>query len=107
MVGSGSDIALFALLIIAYQADIKKATATSVVVMAFTSLVGSAINAWHLNAITPEIEQYLLAAIPIVVVGAPLGAYVCSKVKVGQLVSFLLLLISLEVFFTGYELWQQ
>lgn len=107
LVGSGSDIALFALLIIAYQADIKKATATSVVVMAFTSLVGSAINAWHLNAITPEIEQYLLAAIPIVVVGAPLGAYVCSKVKVGQLVSFLLLLISLEVFFTGYELWQQ
>lgn len=107
LVGSGSDIALFALLIIAYQADIKKATATSVVVMAFTSLVGSAINAWHLNEITPEIEQYLLAAIPIVVVGAPLGAYVCSKVKVGQLVSFLLLLISLEVFFTGYELWQQ
>ena len=107
LVGSGSDIALFALLIIAYQADIKKATATSVVVMAFTSLVGSAINAWHLNAITPEIEQYLLAAIPIVVVGAPLGAYVCSKVKVGQLVSFLLLLISLEVFFTSYELWQQ
>ncbi|MAD88899.1 MAG: sulfite exporter TauE/SafE family protein [Pseudoalteromonas spongiae] len=107
LVGSGSDIALFALLIIAYQADIKKATATSVVVMAFTSLVGSAINAWHLNTITPEIEQYLLAAIPIVVVGAPLGAYVCSKVKVGQLVSFLLLLISLEVFFTGYELWQQ
>ncbi|MCF2860304.1 sulfite exporter TauE/SafE family protein [Pseudoalteromonas sp. SMS1] len=107
LVGSGSDIALFALLVIAYNADIKKATATSVVVMAFTSLVGSAVNAWHLQAITPQIESYLLAAIPIVVVGAPLGAYVCSKVKVGQLVSFLLLLIVLEVSFTSYELWHQ
>ncbi|MBQ4836932.1 MULTISPECIES: sulfite exporter TauE/SafE family protein [Pseudoalteromonas] len=105
LVGSGSDIALFALLVIAYNADIKKATATSVVVMAFTSLIGSAMNAWYLGAITPQIESYLLAAIPIVVVGAPLGAYVCSKVKVGQLVSFLLLLIVLEVSFTSYELW--
>ncbi|AOT07881.1 sulfite exporter TauE/SafE family protein [Pseudoalteromonas luteoviolacea] len=105
LVGSGSDIALFALLVIAYNADIKKATATSVVVMAFTSLVGSAVNAWYLGTITPKIESYLLAAIPIVVVGAPLGAYVCSKVKVGQLVSFLLLLIVLEVSFTSYELW--
>ncbi|MDK1285990.1 sulfite exporter TauE/SafE family protein [Pseudoalteromonas umbrosa] len=105
LVGSGSDIALFALLVIAYNADIKKATATSVVVMAFTSLVGSVMNAWYLEAITPQIESYLLAAIPIVVVGAPLGAYVCSKVKVGQLVSFLLLLILLEISFTSYELY--
>ncbi|MCF6439904.1 sulfite exporter TauE/SafE family protein [Pseudoalteromonas luteoviolacea] len=105
LVGSGSDIALFALLVIAYNADIKKATATSVVVMAFTSLIGSAMNAWYLGAITPQIESYLLAAIPIVVVGAPLGAYVCSKVKVGQLVSFLLLLILLEASFTSYELY--
>ncbi|WP_440056812.1 sulfite exporter TauE/SafE family protein (plasmid) [Pseudoalteromonas sp. T1lg65] len=107
LVGSGADIALFALLVVAYNADVKKATATSVVVMAFTSLVGSGVNAWHLGAVTPEINSYLLAAIPIVVVGAPLGAYVCSKVKVGHLVSFLLLLISLEVTFTGYELYLQ
>ncbi|KKK43995.1 hypothetical protein LCGC14_3167700, partial [marine sediment metagenome] len=83
LVGSGADIALFALLVIAYNADIKKATATSVIVMAFTSLVGSAINAWYLQQITPEIESYLLAAIPVVVIGAPLGAYVCAKIKVG------------------------
>ncbi|MCO7199557.1 sulfite exporter TauE/SafE family protein [Pseudoalteromonas sp. OANN1] len=105
LVGSGADIALFALLVIAYNADVKKATATSVVVMTFTSLIGSSINAWHLNTITSEINGYLLAAIPIVVVGAPLGAYVCSKVKVGHLVSFLLVLIGLEVSFTCYELY--
>ncbi|MFU2508769.1 sulfite exporter TauE/SafE family protein [Pseudoalteromonas sp. ASV78] len=107
LVGSGADIALFALLVIAYNADIKKATATSVIVMAFTSLVGSAINAWYLQQITPEIESYLLAAIPVVVIGAPLGAYVCAKIKVGQLVSFLLCLIALEVGFTCYELYLQ
>jgi hypothetical protein len=40
----------------------------------------------------------------VVVLGAPLGAYVCARVKSGQLIGFLLLLIALEVSFTVYEL---
>lgn len=106
LVGSGADIAIFALLILAYHADVKRATATSVVIMAFTSIVGSTLNALYLDTVTPEITGYLLAAIPIVVIGAPLGAYVCARMKVGVLVSFLLILIGLEAGFTGFELYQ-
>ncbi|GEK08720.1 hypothetical protein PPEP_a0840 [Pseudoalteromonas peptidolytica F12-50-A1] len=105
LVGSGSDIILFAFLVIFCHADMKKATATSVIVMAFVSVLGSVINAWHLNVIDHQIQGYLLAAIPIVVIGAPLGAYVCSKVSVGQLVSFLLLLIAAEVGSTSYHIY--
>lgn len=86
LVGSGADIA--------------------VLIMAVTSVVSSLINYYVLEAVTTEIKAYLLAAIPVVVVGAPLGAYVCSKMKSGQLIALLLLLIALEVGFTFYVLSQ-
>ena len=104
LVGSGADIAIFALLIIACNANIQKATATSVIIMAITSVVASIANVWFFKSLSSEIQSYLLAAIPVVVVGAPLGAYVCAKVKSGQLITFFLLLIALEVSFTVYEL---
>lgn len=107
LVGSGSDIILFAFLVVFCNADLKKATATSVIVMAFTSVLGGVINAWYLDVIDHQIQGYLLAAIPVVVVGAPLGAYVCSKISVGQLVSFLLVLIAAEVGSTSYHIYLQ
>ena len=51
-----------------------------------------------------EIQNYLLAAIPVVIIGAPFGAYVCAKIKVGYVVAFLLTLIIIESVVTGYEL---
>lgn len=104
LVGSGADIAIFSLLIIACNANIQKATATSVLIMALTSIVSSVLNYYYLGAVSNEIEAYLLAAIPVVVVGAPLGAYLCAKMRSGQLIAFLLLLIAIEVVFTLYEL---
>lgn len=104
LVGSGADIAIFALLVIAYNANIQRATATTVIIMALTSVVASCVNYFFLNVVTAQVEAYLLAAIPVVVLGAPLGAYVCARVKSGQLIGFLLLLIALEVSFTVFEL---
>ena len=94
---------VFALMVLFYKKELKAATATSVIIMAVTSIVGSICNAVYLQSITPEISAYLLAAIPVVVVGAPLGAYVCARVRSGTLLSFLLLLIVLEVGFTALE----
>ncbi len=104
LVGSGADIAVFALLIIACNANIQKATATSVLIMALTSVASSVINYYFLDGVSQQVEAYLFAAIPVVVVGAPLGAYLCAKMKSGQLIAFLLLLIAIEVVFTLYEL---
>jgi uncharacterized membrane protein YfcA len=103
LIGSGADIFVFALLVLFYRKDLKLATATSVIIMAVTSVVGSLCNLWYLEAFNSQIDNYVLAAIPVVVVGAPLGAYACSKVQPQVLVSFLLFLIGIEVFFTGIE----
>jgi len=104
LIGSGADIAIFALLILFYKKDLKASTATSVIIMAVTSVIASFYNFYYLETFTPQINQYVLAAIPVVVIGAPLGAYFCAKVKPSVLMAFLLMLIALEVSFTVFEL---
>jgi hypothetical protein len=54
---------------------------------------------WHLFSgnIEPQVVNYWLSAVPVVIFGAPLGAWVCSKLKRDQLLGFLLSLIALEV----------
>jgi uncharacterized protein len=104
LVGSGADIAIFALLVLAYSVNIKKATATAVIIMAFTSVIGSLVNWFVLGAFTPILKEYLLAAIPIVIIGAPFGAYVCAKVSEQVMIYLLLVLILLEVGFTAFEI---
>lgn len=103
LIGSGADIAIFALLMLYFKADLKIATASSVLIMATTSVFASLINYFYLETITPEISEFVLAAIPVVVVGAPLGAYCCAKVPKSVLLSFLLTLIGLEIGFTLFE----
>lgn len=104
LLGSGADIFIFSLLVLIYRADIKKATATSVIVMAIISIISSMFNIFILKTITPEIQQYVHAALPVVVIGAPLGAWICSRLPNAVILGILLFLISCEVSFTGYEL---
>jgi len=104
LIGSGADIAIFALLVLFYKKDLKASTATSVIIMAVTSVIASFYNFYYLETFTPQINEYVLAAIPVVVIGAPLGAYFCAKVKPSVLMAFLLTLIALEVSFTVFEL---
>lgn len=104
LIGSGADIAIFALLVLFYKKDLKASTATSVIIMAVTSVIASFYNFYYLETFTPQINEYVLAAIPVVVIGAPLGAYFCAKIKPSVLMAFLLTLITLEVSFTVFEL---
>lgn len=106
LIGSGADIAIFALLMLFYKRGLKASTATSVVIMAVTSVFASCINYFVLGTVSNEISQFVLAAIPVVVVGAPLGAYVCAKMPTQAVLAFLMSLIALEVGFTLYELSQ-
>jgi len=67
-----------------YRADLKMAIPTSVLLMAFTSLVGISSNALlgqvnpALYAIDPAVFRNWLAAAPVVALGAPLGAVVVN-----------------------------
>ncbi|MEZ6040271.1 MAG: sulfite exporter TauE/SafE family protein [Planctomycetaceae bacterium] len=84
--GVGIDMMVYAILVLYFREDLKTAIPTSVIVMAFTSLVGIATNiAFHQLypdrfSIDPLFFENWLAAAPVVAVGAPLGAFVVSLI---------------------------
>ncbi|MBU0755780.1 MAG: sulfite exporter TauE/SafE family protein, partial [Planctomycetes bacterium] len=83
--GSGLDIWIFSLLTLRYRISESVATPTSVVLMAFNSIIGFLT---HLFLVTPpddgiaywfgdihlEAYHYWLVCIPVVIIGAPAGA---------------------------------
>lgn len=75
VVGVGVDMVLYAVLVLLYRADLKVAIPTSVVAMAYASVVGVASHA-SLGTMNPAVFGHWIAAAPIVAVGAPFGALV-------------------------------
>ncbi|HAY07311.1 MAG TPA: sulfite exporter TauE/SafE family protein [Hyphomonas sp.] len=83
--GVGIDMMIYALLVLFYRCDLKVAIPTSVILMAFTSVIGILSNI-GLSVFAPK--QYMvdinvlwnwLAAAPVVALGAPLGAIVIER----------------------------
>ncbi len=78
--GVGIEMINYAVLVLLYRADLKIAIPTSVVLMAFTSVVGILANLAlaaldpAVHALHPELLANWLTAVPVVVLGAPLGA---------------------------------
>ncbi len=77
--GVGIDMVLYAILVLLCQADLRIAIPSSVIIMAFTSLVGLAIKNLT-GTLQPGVFENWLAAAPIVAIGAPIGAYVVSRI---------------------------
>lgn len=77
--GVGIDMVIYAVLVLLCQADLKIAIPTSVIIMAFTSLVGIATKSITIT-VNPEVFGNWLAAAPVVAIGAPLGAYIVDKI---------------------------
>ncbi len=72
--GVGINMLLYMVLVMLFRSDAKIAIPTSVIAMASLSLVGIATRIL-LGGLPPEVYPNWLAAAPIVVVGAPLGAW--------------------------------
>lgn len=85
--GVGIDMLVYATLVLLYRADLRISIPTSVVLMAFTSVVGIAANvalAWirpERYQVAPEVFANWLAAAPVVAIGAPLGALVVELIS--------------------------
>lgn len=85
--GVGIDMILYATLVLLYQADLKIAIPTSVIIMAFTSLVGISSNlilqsiAPASYVVEPAVFENWLAAAPVVALGAPFGALVVELIS--------------------------
>ena len=77
--GVGIDMVIYSILVLLCRADLKVAIPTSVIIMAFTSLVGLATKSLT-GDISPGVFGNWLAAAPIVALGAPFGALIVDKI---------------------------
>jgi uncharacterized membrane protein YfcA len=79
MTGVGIDMVLYTVLVLLCRADLKIAIPTSVVIMAFTSLIGIATKLTFTGLQEGVFENWIAAA-PVVAIGAPLGAFVVDYI---------------------------
>jgi uncharacterized membrane protein YfcA len=101
LVGSGIDIITFMVMVLLFRLDEKVATPTTVILMTVNTIYGFALHSLVLGNFTGPVVSYWMAAVPVVCIGAPLGAYLCSLMKRGQITYFLVGLITLEAVSTA------
>ena len=77
--GVGIDMMIYMVLVLWCHADLKIAIPTSVILMAFTSLVGISAKLLF-GTVQPGTFENWLAAAPVVAIGAPFGAMVVSRI---------------------------
>lgn len=77
--GVGIDMILYAVMVLLMRADLKVAIPSTVIIMAFTSLVGVATRNLF-GGLRPGVYDNWLAAAPVVALGAPLGAYIVNLI---------------------------
>jgi uncharacterized membrane protein YfcA len=75
--GVGIDMVLYAALVLLCRADLKIAIPTSVIIMAFTSVLGIVVKNLS-TGLQPGAFDNWLAAAPIVALGAPLGVFMVN-----------------------------
>lgn len=84
--GVGIDMILYAILVLLFQADLRIAIPSSVIAMAATSVVGISTNIIlgqiepERFLVKPEVFYSWLAAAPVVILGAPIGAWVVNHI---------------------------
>jgi uncharacterized membrane protein YfcA len=77
--GVGIDMLLYAVMVLLMRADLKVAIPSSVVLMAFTSIVGIVVKI-ATGTVHPAVFGNWIAAAPIVALGAPFGVFIVSLV---------------------------
>ena len=78
--GVGIDMVLYTALVLLCRADLKIAIPTSVVIMAFTSVLGVLVKTVSGQGLAPGVFENWLAAAPVVAIGAPLGVFIVAKI---------------------------
>lgn len=78
MAGSGIDICSFACLTLLFRVSEKVATPTSVILMAINTTVGFAYRQFGMGGVEDDAWGFFAVCVPIVVFGAPLGAFLGS-----------------------------
>jgi len=97
LVGTGANYVSFMVMVLLFRINEKIATPTSVILMTMAAIPGFLVHLFWLKDFSPSVMGYWLASVPIVTVGAPLGALLCSYMSRRSIVNLLLSLIALEL----------
>ena len=79
LIGVGIEMLLYTTLVLLFRCDLKAAVPTAVSAMAVASVMGIALHA-VMGDIVPEVFYSWMACAPIVVFGAPFGAFLVSVI---------------------------
>ncbi len=96
ILGNGLDICTFAYVVLKYGLSEKIATPTSVILMASNAIIGFLMHSFVLNTMQAEAINYLLVCIPVVIFGAPMGAFVISKIGRKTIAALLIVIIIVQ-----------
>lgn len=97
MVGVGENTVMFLVLVLLFRVSEKVSTPTTVVMMSIVSVAAAFSHVVLLRDVPPVVWEYWLAAVPIVVVGAPLGAVICRRLSAATIRGILVVLIAVEL----------
>lgn len=78
MAGSGIDICSFAVLTLLFRVSEKVATPTSVILMAINACIGFGYRQFGMGGVEEDAWGFFAVCVPIVVIGAPVGALIGS-----------------------------
>ena len=95
-VGSGVDIILFVVLTLVYRVDERFSIPTTIVCMAISSVIGFGYYLM-VDDISSVVFDYWLVSIPVVAVGAPLGACILQRCCRNHVVYFMVFLVVLDL----------
>lgn len=96
LLGSGLDIFSFSYVTMRYHLSEKVATPTSVIIMAINTVIGFFLHGVIIRDFGMAEFQYWLVCIPIVILGAPLGAYFMNKKTRHFIAKFLYVIIVVQ-----------
>ncbi|MEM7757275.1 MAG: sulfite exporter TauE/SafE family protein [Cyanobacteria bacterium P01_A01_bin.40] len=97
LVGSGMDIFSFSIMVLLFGLCEKVSTPTSVILMAINAVVGFCLERYIIGSFTEPVVGYWLAAVPVVVIGAPMGAMLCSLLRRKTMMRILIGLVFVEL----------
>jgi len=101
MIGVGLEMLLCTTLVLLFRCDFKVAIPTAVCATAITSVVGTALHL-AIGDIPSTVFGMCLAAAPLVIFGAPVGAYLATRIPRIRLLYFV---SALCVFQFGWTMW--
>ncbi len=102
LTGVGIDMMLYAVLVLLYRMDLKAAVPTSVLAMAITSVFGTIVHL-GIGDFGRDVFDNWLAAAPVVILGAPLGAFLASRISRVKTSYFVAVLCVLQFVWTTRE----